>query len=186
MWIKNDESCSDHCSNHTGELFAALNIVSNCAAGLDRAFHWVDFGSSGYKLWTTAPLEQAFFAPVLLHTVAQLGDGVTFALASVSNPDADAYAWSTTAQQVVVTFNRRAARLSATQFKVALLADTTEKEWSIGVYAYNQRRTVNATQSVSSLNVSATGTAKCNINADFFLRLFRLKNQERTITPEKR
>ena len=103
------------CSNHTGGLFAALSIVSNCACGLDRSFHWVDYGSSGYKQWSTLPVNQAFFAPALLHNIALLGGGATFVATQCGNPALDVYAFEgggepvddAESRLVVLAFNRR-------------------------------------------------------------------------------
>ena len=159
------------CSNHTGGLFAALSIVSNCAAGLDRAFHWVDFGSSGYKLWAQLPLQQAYYAPLLLHTVARLGANATFVAATAGNPDLDVYAWSAPrlgglygAVVAVVAFNRRSL-VAAEAFAVAVTelggggfhppvaggyrhteaAGSGESGgWSVAVYEYSANRTVMA------------------------------------------
>ena len=134
--------------------------MSNCAAGLDRAFHWVDFGSSGYKLWAQLPLQQAYYAPLLLHTVARLGANATFVAATAGNPDLDVYAWSAPrlgglygAVVAVVAFNRRSL-VAAEAFAVAFTElgggglNHTEAGgsggWSVAVYEYSANRTVMA------------------------------------------
>ena len=143
------------CSNHTGGLFAALSIVSNAAAGLDRAFHWVDYGSSGYKLWSTLPVQDAYYAPLLLHSVGQLGDGVTFMTATGQSPSVNVYSWSVSPQRVVVVaFNRRSL-ITAEDFAVVGLLPAAGK-WSITVYSYMRTRTVDASTPLTKMGREAT------------------------------
>jgi hypothetical protein len=140
----NADGWDGRCSNHTGGLFAALSIVSNAAAGLDRAFHWVDYGSSGYKLWSTLPVQDAYYAPLLLHSVAQLGDGVVFVAVTVTNPSVNVYSWSASPSSpqrvVVVAFNRRSRASSEDFALVGLLSPS----WLIAAYEYSVGRTINS------------------------------------------
>lgn len=148
------------CSNHTGGLFAALSIVSNCASGLDRAFHWVDYGSSGFKLWTTLPLQEAYYAPLLLHSVAKLGENSTFvAVRNTHNKSIDVYSWSQAAQQraIVVAFNRRAT-LGVETFALTGLRSLSKpgERYLVTVFEYSARRTIDATTALATLTPTVT------------------------------